>query len=70
MLCSITNTLTQEDISTLQNMEKETGKTLLAYSCHTASPASLSQEELNKLQELEKKLGVVLVAVDSTAREA
>lgn len=65
MLCSIAQSLSQEDVSAVQNLERETGKTLLAFSCHPVSPASLAEEDLHRLQELEKTLGVVLVAVDA-----
>ncbi|MFO7800674.1 MAG: hypothetical protein R6V55_00100 [Desulfovermiculus sp.] len=67
MLCSIAHSLSQEDLSAVKSLEQETGKTLLAFSCHPTHPSSLSDEELKRIQELEKKLGVSLVAVDPQA---
>ncbi|MFP4034881.1 MAG: hypothetical protein ACLFT5_05165 [Desulfovermiculus sp.] len=67
MLCSIAHSLSQEDVSAVQALENETGKTLLAFSCRAVNPSSLSAEELQKIQELENRLGVALVAVEGQA---
>lgn len=65
MLCSLSNTVNESALQTIQKLEKDLGKTLLAFSCHNLNPSSLSDEELQKVQEVEKNLGVSLVAVDS-----
>ena len=67
MLCSIAHSLSQEDLAAVQSLEKETGKTLLAFSCHPVQPSTLSDQDLKRIQDLEKKLGVSLVAVDAQA---
>jgi hypothetical protein len=63
MLCSLSN-LDQHKIQTIQTLEKETGKTLLAFSCKKFKPSLLTNEQLAKIQELEKELSLSLVAVD------
>ena len=45
-------------------LEKELGKTLLAFSCHDLRPSGLTGDELSRIEEVEKQLGVSLVAVD------
>ena len=62
MLCGIAK-LENDKLETIQNLEKEVGKTLVAFSCHDVKPAELSSEQLTKIQEAEKKLGLSLVAV-------
>ncbi len=63
MLCSLSN-LDQEKIAAIQNLEKETGKTVLAFSCKDIKPSMLTAEQLSKIQKLEKDLSLSLVAVD------
>jgi hypothetical protein len=64
MLCSLSN-LDQEKIAAIQNLEKETGKTLLAFSCKDFKPSMLTSDQLAKIQKLEKDLSLSLVAVDA-----
>ena len=64
MLCSLSN-LKEQDLSQIQSLETDLGQTLLAFSCHDASPAALDAEKLEKIQALEKHLGISLVAVDA-----
>ena len=65
MLCSIANNINDETLQTINNLEKDLGKTLLAFSCHDLKPSQLSNKELEKVEEVEKKLGVSLVAVEN-----
>jgi len=62
MLCSIAK-LENDKLKAVQKLEKEVGKTLVAFSCHDVKPAELSNEQLSKIKETEKKLGLALVAV-------
>jgi hypothetical protein len=62
MLCSLSK-VESLDLDAIQGLEKDLGKTLLAFSCHDLKPAEIKDEELSKINELENKLGVVLVAV-------
>jgi hypothetical protein len=64
MLCSLSN-LDQHKIEIIQTLEKETGKTLLAFSCKDIKPSMLTGEQLTKIQDLEKELSLSLVAVDA-----
>lgn len=65
MLCSIANNINEETLKTINDLEQDLGKTLLAFSCHNLNPSQLSSDELSKIEETEKKLGVSLVAVDN-----
>jgi len=62
LICSYPS-LDGEKLDSLQHLEKELGRTLLAYSCHQMEPAQLTPEELERIQSLEKDLGVVIVAL-------
>lgn len=64
MLCSLSN-LDQKNLTAVQSMEKETGTTLLAFSCKDLKPTMLTAEQLTKIQKLEKELSLSLVAVDA-----
>ncbi|GJM60842.1 MULTISPECIES: hypothetical protein [Persicobacter] len=55
--------LSEKDLKKIKALEKETGKTLLAYYT-PPKPAQLTDEELKKVQNLEKKLCVRIVAYD------
>jgi hypothetical protein len=65
MICSLTNNIDEAKLSAITNLEKDLGKTLLAFSCHALNPSSLSADELQKVQDAEKKLGVSLVVVEA-----
>jgi len=64
MLCSIANNINDETLKSINALEKELGKTLLAFSCHDLRPSGLTGDELSRIEEVEKQLGVSLVAVD------
>lgn len=65
MLCSIANNIDNETLKTINDLEKEIGKTLLAFSCHDLKPSQLGGDELKRIEAVEKKLGVSLVAVEN-----
>lgn len=51
------------ELKEIQELEKELGKTLMAFACPERKLAGdLSEDQLKKIQDLEKKLGVVLMA--------
>ena len=56
--------LTDNDIQAIADLEKETGKRLLAFYTPPAT-AKLDTDVLTKIQNLEKKLCVRLVAYDT-----
>jgi len=62
MLCTLSD-LKGQQLARIRSLETELGKTILSFSCHTATPASLKDAELTKIQNLEKELGLSLVAV-------
>ncbi len=62
MICSYA-AMEKEKLDSLQNLEKDLGAILLAFSCKVVKPAQLSSEQLEKIKELEKELGVVIVAI-------
>jgi hypothetical protein len=64
MICSFSN-LDEKTLSSVQNLEKETGTTLLAFSCADLKPTMLTAEQLAKIQKIEKELSLSLVAVDA-----
>jgi len=64
MLCTISN-LNQEHLDAIRQLEKELGKTLLAFSCHDIQTSQINASELKKIQDLENKLSLSLVAVES-----
>ncbi|MBW2011180.1 MAG: hypothetical protein JRG68_04410 [Deltaproteobacteria bacterium] len=51
------------DLKEIQALEKELGKTLVAFACPDRKVTGLSEDQLKKIQDLEKKLGVVLMAL-------
>ncbi len=65
MLCSLSPRLDEEALKAIQNLESETGKTLLAFTCHDLKPAMLDEGQLSKIQKLESDLNMSLVAVDT-----
>jgi hypothetical protein len=64
MLCSISS-LKDQDLEKIKSLESELDQTLLAFSCHDLSPATLDENKLGKIQALEKDLGISLVAVSA-----
>ncbi len=65
MLCSLATKVTDETMAAINALEKDLGKTLLAFQCHSLKPSDLSQDELQRIKEVETKLGVSLVAVEA-----
>ena len=63
MLCSYSKT-ENIDLESIQGLEKDLGKTLLAFSCQDVKPAELKDEDLAKINDLENKMRIVLVAVE------
>jgi len=62
LICSYA-TVDDEKLKSLQKLEKNMGRTLLAFSCQEITPAQLTPEQLESIQALEKDLGVVVVAL-------
>jgi hypothetical protein len=65
MLCSLANNVDSSVLKTITDLEKDLGKTLLAFACHDLKPSELNVDQLSKIQTVEKKLGVSLVAVEA-----
>lgn len=64
MVCSLSK-LTEQELSAIQQLERNIKKSLLAFSCHDLKIAELSPEDLKSIQTLENRLGISLVAVDA-----
>lgn len=56
--------LTDEEVKAISELEKKTGKRILAYYTPPAA-ANLDDQDLTKIRDLEKKLCVRLVAYDA-----
>ena len=65
MLCSLDTRVGESALKAINDLEKDLGKTLLAFRCHSLKPSSLNADQLVKLQAVENRLGVSLVAVDA-----
>ncbi len=65
MLCSLATKVNEDMIAAISTLEKDLGKTLLAFQCHDLKPSELSDAELQRIKEVETKLGISLVAVDA-----
>lgn len=65
MVCGYSSNLNKDDLNTLNNLEKDIGKTVLAFSCKDIEESQLSQDQIAKITDAEKKIGMVLVAVNS-----
>ena len=63
MYCTLAE-LDKGKLNAVKDLEKQTGKTILAWSCAELKPAGLDQGTLAELQEAEKKTGLVLLAVE------
>ncbi|MFW2365847.1 MAG: hypothetical protein ACN4GW_05480 [Desulforhopalus sp.] len=61
---ALANYLNDDGIKAIQQLEKETGKQIMAYYAPPAA-ANLGDQDLAKLKELERKLCVRLVAYKS-----
>ena len=62
MICSISH-LKPDQLTRIQNLEKELGQTLLAISFQDVEMSNPEDDAIRKIQEAEKELGVVLLAV-------
>ncbi len=62
MICSISN-LKPDQLTRIQNLEKELGQTLLAISFQDVEMSNPQDDAIQKIQAAEKELGVVLLAV-------
>lgn len=65
MLCSLATEMTADTIKAITDLEKELGKTLLAFQCHNLKPSKLNASELQKIRDTENRLGISIVAVDA-----
>lgn len=64
MLCSLATKMTADTIKVITDLERDMGKTLLAFQCHNLKPSELNESELQKIMEIESRLGISIVAVD------
>jgi hypothetical protein len=62
MMCNLSS-LKSEELAKINELEKELGTPLLAFSCRELKPADVSKEQLDKIKALETQLGMSLVAV-------
>jgi hypothetical protein len=60
MMCSFAS-LDKASLDVVKTLEKDTGRTVLAYDCFV--PEKISDDEVGKIQDAEKKLCRTLVAV-------
>lgn len=65
MLCSLSPKMDQKRLEAIQSLEAETGKILLAFTCHDLKPSVLDKNALAKIRKLENDLNLFLVAVDA-----
>lgn len=57
--------LEAEQLAAIQKLEKDLGRTFLAFTPYDLQPADLSDEELAKIKALESELSISLVAVEA-----
>jgi hypothetical protein len=62
--------LDDDGLAAVQALERETGRTLLAFSPMPLVSDELGDDELASIRELESRLGVMLVAVRERPRRA
>lgn len=62
-MCSLSR-LEPTALDTIQSLEQELGRPLLAFSCHDIKAAELEEKQLAKIRDLEAKLGIYLVAIE------
>ena len=64
MLCDL-GKLGKRELDEVAALEKELGKTILAFRCHAdINPARVTAMELERIREVENKLKLSLVAVE------
>jgi len=61
MLCNVSK-LDQDKLDKISALEKELGKTLVAYTCSELDAAKLDDAQLSRLKQVEDELNVSLVA--------
>jgi hypothetical protein len=59
MICGYSENLNKDDLNVVTGLEKELGKTIMAFSCRDMIPEELSNEQFTKIKDAEKRLGVV-----------
>jgi hypothetical protein len=60
--------LDEDGIAAVQALERETGRTLLAFSALPLVSEALDEDEIARIRDLESRLGVMLVAVRERPR--
>lgn len=65
MLYTIASNVNESAVNTINGLEKELGKTLLAFKGHELKLTDLDKSQLEKVQQIEKELDVSLIAVDA-----
>lgn len=55
----------KQQLETIDQLEKELGTRILAFSCNDVLAAQLSKEQLGRLQAVEQEIGVSLIALSS-----
>ncbi len=56
--------LGREQLQQVKSLEKQLGRTILAFQGHDAKPAELSAAQLETLKQAEGRLGLTLIAVE------
>ena len=64
MITTLSTNLGEDTLKDVQNLEKEIGCPILAFSFYDLEPAKLDEEKLAKLQEYEKGKCIRLLAVE------
>nr|WP_320012279.1 hypothetical protein [uncultured Desulfobulbus sp.] len=64
MLCALAGNIDEGVLEKIAVLEKDLGKTFLAFQCHDVKPTMLTAAEIDKIQAVENELGVSLVAVE------
>ncbi len=59
------STIGKQQLETIDQVEKELGTTILAFSCYDVLAAQLSKEQFGRLRALEQGIGVSLIAPNS-----
>jgi hypothetical protein len=61
VICTVAR-LDDEKLESIRSFERQTGKRVLALTCHDLPVAELKESEVRALQDLERRLGVVLLS--------
>lgn len=57
--------LSADQLRSLQSLEEQTGRTIVAFQTLPGEPAHLNDDDLTLLQAAEEEMGLTLVAVES-----